>query len=90
MVVLSAVTEMAMLSRGVCGIKNKTIIINFPGSSKAAVECFGFIKSTLSHAVALVKDEGIKVKKEHEQIQQISTSAPPEESKVSNVRNYYI
>ena len=33
------VTEMAMLSRPVCGIKNKTIIVTLPGSKKASEEC---------------------------------------------------
>ncbi|XP_066141382.1 gephyrin [Euwallacea fornicatus] len=65
-------TDMAMLSRAVCGIKGKSIIINFPGSTKAAVECFGFIKSAIPHSVALVRDEIGKIRNEHQLIQQFS------------------
>ncbi|XP_066254105.1 gephyrin [Euwallacea similis] len=65
-----ALTDMAMLSRAVCGIKGKSIIINFPGSTKAAVECFGFIKSAILHSVALVRNEIGKIRNEHQLIQQ--------------------
>lgn len=44
-------TPMAMLSRGVCGIKNNTLIINLPGSPAGVQECFAVIKPILRHAV---------------------------------------
>lgn len=47
-------TEFAMLSRGVCGIRGKTLIINLPGSPKAVAECFDVIKNVLPHAVNLL------------------------------------
>ncbi len=47
-------TPMAMLSRGVCGIKNQTLIINLPGSPKGVVECFEVIKPVLPHAINLL------------------------------------
>lgn len=47
-------TPMAMLSRGVCGIRNQTLIVNFPGSPKAVRECFEVIKPVLPHAVELI------------------------------------
>ena len=47
-------TPMAMLSRGVCGIRNKTLIINFPGSPKAVEECFEVVQPVLQHAVNLI------------------------------------
>lgn len=45
---------MAMLSRGVCGIRGKTLLINFPGSPRGVKECFDVIQPVLKHAVALV------------------------------------
>ncbi|KAJ8937396.1 hypothetical protein NQ318_015748, partial [Aromia moschata] len=64
-----AVTDMAMLSRAVCGFKAKTLIINLPGSAKGAVECFGFIKNSISHAVALLTDNKELVANTHRLIQ---------------------
>ncbi len=50
----AASTKFAMLSRGVSGIRNKTLIINLPGSPKAVRECFAVIKEVLPHAVELI------------------------------------
>ena len=50
-------TPMAMLSRGVCGIRGRTLIINFPGSPKAVAECFEIVKPVLKHAVSLIRGE---------------------------------
>jgi len=47
-------TPMAMLSRGVCGIRGGTLIINLPGSPKAVKECFEVIRPVLQHAVNLI------------------------------------
>ena len=47
-------TPLAMLSRGVCGIRNQTLIINLPGSPKGVRECFAVIKPVLQHAVNLL------------------------------------
>ncbi len=47
-------TPMAMLSRGVCGIRGTTLIINFPGSPKAVEECFEVIRPVLAHAIDLI------------------------------------
>ena len=44
----------AMLSRGVCGIRGKVLIINLPGSPKGVMECFEVIKPVLQHAVNLL------------------------------------
>lgn len=44
-------TPTAMLSRGVCGTRNQTLIINLPGSPKAVQECFAVVKPVLQHAV---------------------------------------
>ena len=47
-------TPMAMISRGVCGIRSGTLIINLPGSPKAVRESFAVIAPVLKHAVALL------------------------------------
>ena len=45
---------MAMLSRGVCGIRGNTLIVNLPGSPKGAEECFEVIAPVLGHAIDLI------------------------------------
>ena len=45
---------MAMLSRGVCGIRGKTLIVNLPGSTKGVEECFEVIRPVLKHAIDLI------------------------------------
>ena len=58
------VTPMAMISRGVCGVRSGTLIINLPGSPKAVKESFAVIAPVLSHAMNLLagrtshKEEG--------------------------------
>src|SRR5712692_3771535 len=47
-------TPMAMISRGVCGIRSGTLIVNLPGSPKAVRESFEIIRPVLSHAIALL------------------------------------
>jgi molybdenum cofactor synthesis domain-containing protein len=47
-------TPMAMISRGVCGVRSGTLIVNLPGSPKGVQESFAVIKPVLGHAVALL------------------------------------
>ena len=47
-------TPMAMLSRGVCGVRSGTLIINLPGSPKAVKESFAVIAPVLNHALDLL------------------------------------
>ena len=47
-------TPMAMISRGVCGVRAGTLIINLPGSPKAVRESFAVIAPVLSHAIDLL------------------------------------
>jgi molybdenum cofactor synthesis domain-containing protein len=47
-------TPMAMISRGVCGIRSGTLIVNLPGSPKGVRESFAVIAPVLNHAIALL------------------------------------
>ena len=46
-----AVTPMAMLSRAVAGVLGSTLVINLPGSPKAAVENLQAVLPVLDHAL---------------------------------------
>ena len=48
---------MAMLSRGVAGIRSGTLNVNLPGSPKAVRESFEVIKPVLNHAIGLLGGE---------------------------------
>ena len=50
-------TPMAMISRGVSGIRSGTVIINLPGSPKAVRESFDVIRPVLNHAIGLLAGE---------------------------------
>jgi molybdopterin adenylyltransferase len=51
-------TPMAMISRGVCGIRSGTLIVNLPGSPKGVRESFAVLKPVLNHAVGLLAGRG--------------------------------
>jgi molybdenum cofactor synthesis domain-containing protein len=51
------ITPHAMLSRAIAGIRNRTLIINLPGSPKAARENLAVIIPVLPHAVQLLRDD---------------------------------
>ena len=50
-----AVTDHAMLSRGVSVIRKKTLIVNLPGSVKAVQESLGFILGALDHGLGILR-----------------------------------
>jgi molybdopterin adenylyltransferase len=50
------VTPHAMLSRAVAGMRGRVLIVNLPGSPKAALENLRFILPVLPHAVELLKE----------------------------------
>ncbi len=50
-------TPLAIVSRGVCGIRSGALIINLPGSPKGVRESFSVIKPVLSHAVGQLTGE---------------------------------
>jgi molybdenum cofactor synthesis domain-containing protein len=49
-------TPMAMLSRGVAGVRGRTLIINLPGSPKAVKECLEYVLPVLPHAINLLTE----------------------------------
>jgi len=51
-------TPMGMLSRGVAGIAQRTLIVNFPGSPKAVEQLFAVIGPVLRHAAVTLEHEG--------------------------------
>lgn len=52
------ITPRAMLSRAVAGIRDKSIIINLPGSEKAARENLSAVIGTLEHALQMLAGGG--------------------------------
>jgi molybdenum cofactor synthesis domain-containing protein len=51
------ITPHAMLSRAVAGIRGQTLIVNLPGSPKAALENLDVILPVLPHAVQLLRED---------------------------------
>ena len=45
-----------MLSRGIAGIRNRTLIVNFPGNPKSIAQTSAAIADSLPHALALIAD----------------------------------
>lgn len=50
-------TPHSMLSRGLAGIRGRTLIVNLPGSPRGALENLNVILPVLPHAVGLLRDE---------------------------------
>lgn len=51
------ITPFAMLSRAAAGIRGKTLIINLPGSPKAALECLEVFLPVMNHAVETLRGD---------------------------------
>ncbi|XP_074112128.1 molybdenum cofactor synthesis protein cinnamon [Cotesia typhae] len=88
------ITPLAVLSRGVCGIRKETLIINLPGSPKAAKENLLAIVKTIPHAVDLIINNKNNVIKTHEEVQRAKikhecshANHPDDSFKVENVAN---
>ncbi len=52
------ITDRAMLSRATAGIRGKSIIINLPGSKKAATENLSAVIGTMEHALQMLAGGG--------------------------------
>ncbi|HMC40360.1 MAG TPA: MogA/MoaB family molybdenum cofactor biosynthesis protein [Acidimicrobiales bacterium] len=50
-------SPLGRLSRGVAGIRGRSIILNTPGSPKGAVECLEAVIDILPHALELLGDQ---------------------------------
>jgi molybdopterin adenylyltransferase len=48
-------TKFAPLSRGVCGVRGKTLILNLPGSPSGAVESLEAVRELVPHALHLLE-----------------------------------
>ena len=51
-------TQMGLLSRGVAGVRRRTLIVNFPGSPRAVEQTFGVLAPVLKHAAATLSRDG--------------------------------
>ena len=50
-------TKRAMLSRGISGIRGKTLIVNLPGSSRGAKESLEAILEGLPHGLDMIMEK---------------------------------
>ncbi len=58
-------TEMAVISRGVVGIRGRTLIINLPGNPKAVRQGMETLAPIIPHAVQMIRGEDT----EHERVE---------------------
>jgi molybdenum cofactor synthesis domain-containing protein len=54
------ITPLAVLSRGVAGLRGGTLIINLAGSPKAVREGMTILHPVLAHALQMLKGEGLE------------------------------
>lgn len=54
---MRAVNPLGRLSRGVCGTRGGTLVLNTPGSPKGAVECLEAVLDVVPHALQLMRGE---------------------------------
>lgn len=54
------VTSLAALSRGIAGIRGRTLIVNLPGSPRAVRESISFLAPILPHAIETVAGSAVE------------------------------
>lgn len=59
------ITPMGMLSRGVAGLRGQTLMINVPGSEKAAKECLSAVIGPIGHGVEVLLGTSVDCAKIH-------------------------
>jgi molybdopterin adenylyltransferase len=59
------VTQTAILSRAVAGVRGRCLIVNLPGSPRAVRECLKVILPVIPHAVEIIKGEVTEHKATH-------------------------
>jgi molybdenum cofactor synthesis domain-containing protein len=50
-------TKYSMISRGVAGTRNRTLVVNLPGSPKGVEDGLKVLDQIVDHAVKLIRDE---------------------------------
>jgi molybdopterin adenylyltransferase len=48
-------TPLGLLTRGVSGVRGRTLIVNLPGNPKAIAQCWPILEPTLDHAAQLLE-----------------------------------
>lgn len=52
-------TKSAMLSRAMAGVRDRTLVVNLPGSPRAVEECLDVVLPALPHALELLADRDV-------------------------------
>ena len=76
------ITQMAALSRPVCGTVKQTLVITLPGSPKGAVENYEAVASVLPHALDLIKGSKDKTEKFHDNLHSHDCVSTREKSQI--------